>query len=110
MGLAAALPEAPAADTAAAAGMRQGRRWNAAPAQNKNSANYIDENKDGICDYFGADKQGNGNGQGQNTDGANYVDENKDGICDNFGTEKQGAGAGQRNGKQAGGRGGWRNK
>jgi len=41
---------------------------------------FIDENGDGICDYYGT-----GGCYGVNQ-GHYYVDENGDGICDNYGT------------------------
>ena len=41
---------------------------------------FIDENGDGICDYYGTDGcYGTHHGQ-------YYVDENGDGVCDNYGT------------------------
>ncbi len=41
---------------------------------------YVDENGDGICDYYGTDGcYGTHHGQ-------YYVDENGDGVCDNYGT------------------------
>ena len=41
---------------------------------------FIDENGDGICDYYGT-----GGCYGVNQ-GQYYVDENGDGVCDNYGT------------------------
>lgn len=42
---------------------------------------FIDANKDGICDNRVSDNYG-GNNAGQN----NFVDTNEDGVCDNYGT------------------------
>jgi hypothetical protein len=77
------------------------------------NGNFVDENKDGVCDNAPRDGSGMQNGQGMNRgrgqgqgmqgsgmqngqgqgmgQGANFVDENKDGVCDNFGT-MQGSG------------------
>lgn len=81
------------------------------------SPNYIDENKDGVCDHLGTDEQGQGQsrmqemrgrmqqmmGRGQNTQGRgqgmkgrgvqgnvqgrNYADADNDGVCDNLGSD-----------------------
>ncbi len=44
--------------------------------------NYVDENKDGVCDHFA---EGIPGGMNRNQPGnPNYVDENKDGVCDYY--------------------------
>lgn len=54
---------------------------------------FVDNNKDGVCDNFGAGKsaaqkgKGDGtcNGQGQGKGkGRNFVDANNNGVCDTF--------------------------
>lgn len=47
----------------------------AEPNQRKN---YVDVNRDGVCDYYGSDKEGT------ETKGSAYVDANRDGVCDHF--------------------------
>ena len=46
--------------------------------------NFIDNNKDGVCDNYQA--------RMKNGRGANFVDKNGDGICDNRGNAGQGKG------------------
>jgi hypothetical protein len=43
----------------------------------KKSPNYIDQNKDGVCDNWKSSKKS------QSRKGLNYVDKNNDGVCDN---------------------------
>jgi len=43
---------------------------------------FVDNNKNGVCDNFEA--------RGQSGRGANFVDKNGDGICDNRGTMSRG--------------------
>ena len=45
---------------------------NANGARNGLGRNFVDENSDGVCDFYGS--------------GRNFVDENDDGICDFYGS------------------------
>ena len=144
-----ALETEPTSTPAATWGQRRGNRWNQEPVtpksnffdgdndgecdncgamqgQNLGTPGFSDENKDGVCDHYGTDSQGQGarnmqtmrglmqgrrgmrgmNGRGiqGNTQGPAFTDENKDGICDNFGTDTQGQS------RMQGGRGCGRNR
>jgi hypothetical protein len=80
--------------------------------------NYVDKNKDGVCDNYGTrgnnakglnfiDKNNDGicdnNGNGSNkVKGRNFIDNNKDGVCDNRGKGRKGNGTCLRNGNGCG--------
>lgn len=59
--------------------------------QNTSGRNFVDKNKDGICDNVG--------NRNKNAKGRNFVDKNNDGICDNRGN---GNCVGKGNGKGCG--------
>lgn len=102
MSLAEATPtETPAATQPAVPyGMQRGRWFQNPPAdapdasdfmppwarwyQNESATqpNFVDENKDGVCDNCG-------NTPGQNPEAPGFLDENQDGVCDHFGTAQQ---------------------
>ena len=74
----------------------------------KKCPNYIDKNKDGVCDNWKSSKKS------QSGTGRNYVDKNNDGVCDNrqnnsgYSNGKcNGCGKGQGNGCMH--RHGWKN-
>ncbi|MFA6470915.1 MAG: hypothetical protein WCU00_02650 [Candidatus Latescibacterota bacterium] len=60
--------------------------FTASPTQgtNSNSASFVDENGDGVCDNYSVNGgKGLGLGKGEKR---NYVDSDGDGICDNTGS------------------------
>lgn len=57
--------------------------------QAQRSANFVDENGNGICDRFENGTPMRMGGQYVNGHGSNFVDENGDGICDRAGTGMQ---------------------
>ena len=62
--------------------------------------NYVDANKDGLCDHYVAGvcpfRDADGDGVCDNCTGGGryYVDANGDGVCDNYGSGGHGHGAG----------------
>lgn len=89
-GLAAELPAAPDAETAAPPAVQYGRRWRqttpAEPAVPATPAaprtGYVDADNDGVCDNCGQ-------AQGQNPNAPGFTDADGDGVCDHLGSARQ---------------------
>ena len=62
--------------------------------RNVDGPNYVDSDKDGVCDYYGGGSMmRRGGGAGRMGAGSeNFVDADGDGVCDNVGLQGTGAG------------------